>query len=139
VQFDNHVVYVITEGSRSSESASSASVQKQESWILPKIAEIESGRKLYTQFAPPTEFALDLSYEKKVADIGIACSSSSLAFLAVRVLHQQKNFFLKYSINADTHICIGTHSYKHSHIYSTSMSTSEKLSRLDLEIHEVGH
>jgi hypothetical protein len=65
VQFDNQVVYVITEGSRSSESASSASVQKQESWILPKIAEIESGRKLYTQFAPPTEFALDLSYEKK--------------------------------------------------------------------------
>jgi hypothetical protein len=31
------------------------------------------------------------------------------------------------------------HSYKHTHTYPTSMSTSERLSRLDLEIHKVGH
>jgi hypothetical protein len=34
---------------------------------------------------------------------------------------------------------MSTHIYKHTHVRSTSMSTSERLSRLDLEIHEVGH
>jgi hypothetical protein len=32
-----------------------------------------------------------------------------------------------------------THPYEHTHAHPTPMTTSEKLSRLDLEIHEVGH
>jgi hypothetical protein len=32
-----------------------------------------------------------------------------------------------------------THPYKHMHAHTTHMSTSERLSRLDLEIHEFGH
>jgi hypothetical protein len=32
-----------------------------------------------------------------------------------------------------------THPYEHMHTYFTLMSTSERLSRFDLEIHEVGH
>jgi hypothetical protein len=31
------------------------------------------------------------------------------------------------------------HPYKYIHIYSTSMSISERLDRLDLKIHKVGH
>jgi hypothetical protein len=34
---------------------------------------------------------------------------------------------------------MNTHLYKHIHVYSTSMSTSERLSRLDLKIYEVDH
>jgi hypothetical protein len=34
---------------------------------------------------------------------------------------------------------MSTHSYEHTHAHPTLMSTSEKLSWLDLEIHEVDH
>jgi hypothetical protein len=34
---------------------------------------------------------------------------------------------------------MNTHHYKHTYAHSIFTSTSEKLSRLDLEIHEVGH
>jgi hypothetical protein len=34
---------------------------------------------------------------------------------------------------------MSTHSYEHTHIHFTPMSTSKRLSRLDLEIYEVGH
>jgi hypothetical protein len=34
---------------------------------------------------------------------------------------------------------MGTHPYEYTHVYSTPMSTFERLSRLDLKIHEVGH
>jgi hypothetical protein len=47
--------------------------------------------------------------------------------------------FQKHSTNADIHTRTITHPYEHAYAYSTPMSTSEKLSRLDLEIHEVGH
>jgi hypothetical protein len=48
-------------------------------------------------------------------------------------------FFKKHSINADTHTHTITHPYEHIHAHSTPMSTSKRLSRLDLKIHEVGH
>jgi hypothetical protein len=48
-------------------------------------------------------------------------------------------FFEKYSINADSYICISTQPYEHMHAYPTSMSTSKKLSQFDLKIHEVSH
>jgi hypothetical protein len=48
-------------------------------------------------------------------------------------------FFEKHSINADTHTHTSTHLYEHMHAHPIPMSTSERLSRLDLEIHEVGH
>jgi hypothetical protein len=47
--------------------------------------------------------------------------------------------FFKHSINIYIYTCMITHSYEHTHIHLTLMSTSERLSRLDLEIHEVGH
>jgi hypothetical protein len=47
--------------------------------------------------------------------------------------------FWKYSTNADTHTRTITHPYEHTYAYSIPMSTSNKLSRLDLEIHEVNH
>jgi hypothetical protein len=34
---------------------------------------------------------------------------------------------------------MSTHLYEHIYAHPTSMSTSERLSRLDLEIHEVDH
>jgi hypothetical protein len=34
---------------------------------------------------------------------------------------------------------MNTHPYKNMYVYPISMSTSEKLSRFDLEIYEVGH
>jgi hypothetical protein len=48
-------------------------------------------------------------------------------------------FFEKYSINIDTHTCMSTHLYEHTHTHRIPISTSERLNRLDLEIHEVGH
>jgi fucokinase len=47
--------------------------------------------------------------------------------------------YLKHSINTDTYTRTGTHPYEHMHAHITPMSTSERLSRFDLEIHEVGH
>jgi hypothetical protein len=48
--------------------------------------------------------------------------------------------FLKiYSINLDTHIVMSTYLYEHIHIHPTFISTSERPSQFDLEIHEVGH
>jgi hypothetical protein len=47
-------------------------------------------------------------------------------------------FFEKHSTNSDTHTRRSTHPYKHTHTHPTPMSTSERLSWLDLEIHEVG-
>jgi hypothetical protein len=47
--------------------------------------------------------------------------------------------FLKYSTNVDTYTHMSTHHYEHMHIHHTPMSNSGRLSRLDLEIHEVGH
>jgi hypothetical protein len=34
---------------------------------------------------------------------------------------------------------MSTHPYEHTHVYVIPMTTSERLSRLDLEIHEVDH
>jgi hypothetical protein len=34
---------------------------------------------------------------------------------------------------------MSTHPYEHMHTHPTPMSTSERLSRFDLEIHEVDH
>jgi hypothetical protein len=34
---------------------------------------------------------------------------------------------------------MSTHQYEYTHVHPTPISTSKRLSRLDLEIHEVGH
>jgi hypothetical protein len=44
-----------------------------------------------------------------------------------------------HSINVDTYIHMSTHLYKYTHTQSTPMSISERLSRLNLEIHEIGY
>jgi hypothetical protein len=49
------------------------------------------------------------------------------------------NFFKKHSTNADTHTHMSTYPYKYMHAHSTPMSTPERVSQLDLEIHKVGH
>jgi hypothetical protein len=52
-----------------------------------------------------------------------------------RLLH----IFKKYGTNINTHIHIITHSYEYTYAHFTPMNISERLIRLDLEIHEVGH
>jgi hypothetical protein len=47
--------------------------------------------------------------------------------------------FKKYSINIDIYRCMSIYFYKYMYIYLTSMNISERLSRFDFEIHEVGH
>jgi hypothetical protein len=48
-------------------------------------------------------------------------------------------FFEKHSTNVDTHTRMSTHPYEYTHAHSTPMSTSKRLSRLDLKINEFGH
>jgi hypothetical protein len=45
---------------------------------------------------------------------------------------------MSHSTNAETHTLTNTHPYEYIYAYPTPMSTSERLGRLDLEIHEVG-
>jgi hypothetical protein len=45
-------------------------------------------------------------------------------------------FFLR---NVGTHTCTSTHPSEHMYAHPISMSASEKLVRLDLEIHEIDH
>jgi hypothetical protein len=67
------------------------------------------------------------------------CERSALWFIDNNSM-ASKNLSEKiFFSNADTHTCMSTHPYKHTHVHSAPMSTSERLSRLDLEIHEVGH
>jgi hypothetical protein len=47
--------------------------------------------------------------------------------------------FDKHSTNADTYTHMSTHPYDHTYAHSILISTFERLSRLDLEIHEVSH
>jgi hypothetical protein len=47
--------------------------------------------------------------------------------------------FKKYSINIDIYRCMSIYFYKYMYIYPISMNISERLSRFDFEIHEVGH
>jgi hypothetical protein len=42
-----------------------------------------------------------------------------------------------HSINIDTHTRMRTHPYEYTHAHPTPVSTSERLDRLDLKIHEV--
>ncbi len=49
------------------------------------------------------------------------------------------SFFEKHSTNTDTHTRTSTHPYEHTHAHPTLMSTSERLRRLDFEIHKIGH
>jgi hypothetical protein len=49
------------------------------------------------------------------------------------------SFFNKHSTNVDIYIRISTHSYEHTYTHSIPMSISERLRRLDFEIHEVGY
>jgi hypothetical protein len=47
--------------------------------------------------------------------------------------------FKKHSTNIDTHTHMSTYLYQYTHAHPTLMSTYERLSRLDLEIHKVDH
>jgi hypothetical protein len=71
-----------------------------------------------------------------------------LQLASPRILRNKQNantmvrvslFCVKHSTNADLHTRTSTHPYEHTHAHSTLMSTSKRLSRLDFEIHEVGH
>jgi hypothetical protein len=48
-------------------------------------------------------------------------------------------FFLKHIINVDIHTRMSSYPYEHMHARPTPMSTSERLSWFDLEIHKVSH
>jgi hypothetical protein len=56
---------------------------------------------------------------------------------AIFSVSQSKYLFYKHNRNIDT--CMSTHPCEYIHAYPTPMSTSERLSRFDLKIHEVGH
>jgi hypothetical protein len=47
--------------------------------------------------------------------------------------------FLKHGTNAGTHTRTSTHPYEHMYAHPISMSTFERLSRLDLEIYKIGY
>jgi hypothetical protein len=55
------------------------------------------------------------------------------------VLFIYRTFFYKHSTDANTHTRTSTHPYEHTHKHPTLMSTSERLDRLDLEIHKGSH
>jgi hypothetical protein len=69
------------------------------------------------------------------------CTSGDVVTVEMGQFHLPlKNMvFLKYSTNVDIHICTSTHPYEHTHAHHISLSNSERLSLLDIEIHEVGH
>jgi hypothetical protein len=48
-------------------------------------------------------------------------------------------FFEKHSIDVDTHTHTSIHPYEHTNAHPTLMSTSERLSQFNFEIHEVSH
>jgi hypothetical protein len=50
-----------------------------------------------------------------------------------------KFFFKKHSINLDTYTHMSTHLYEYIYAHPIFMSIFERLSQLDLEIHEVDH
>jgi hypothetical protein len=54
-------------------------------------------------------------------------------------MRSQKYFFNKHSTNINIYTCMIIYSYKYTHTYSISMNASERLSRFDLKIHEIGH
>jgi hypothetical protein len=58
---------------------------------------------------------------------------------ADNIFESNQFFFEKHSINTDTHIYMSIYPYQYMYAHLILMSTSEKLSQLDLEIHEVGH
>jgi hypothetical protein len=47
--------------------------------------------------------------------------------------------FFRNTVQTYVLIHISIHSYEHMYVHPTPMSISERLSRFDLEIHEVGH
>jgi hypothetical protein len=51
----------------------------------------------------------------------------------------EHNGWILFLRNIDTHIHMSTHPYKYTYTHPTPISISKRLSRLDLEIHEVGH
>jgi hypothetical protein len=71
--------------------------------------------------------------------MGILSTNVTLCLLQAVLVTYPEIFFEKYSINTDTHTHINTYPYKHTHAHSTPMNTSERLSRHDIDIHEVGH
>jgi hypothetical protein len=71
---------------------------------------------------------------------GMYCVSANRLFCRLWNWFISMNiFFEKHSTNTDNHTRTSTHLYEHTHAHPTPMSTSERLNRLDLEIHEVGH
>jgi hypothetical protein len=64
---------------------------------------------------------------------------AKLYIIGVAWIKRHGFFFEKHSTNVDTHICTSTHPYEYTHAHHIPMSTSKRLSRLDLKIHEVGH
>jgi hypothetical protein len=60
-------------------------------------------------------------------------------YLKLHVFWETGDHFLKYGTNIDTYTHTGIYLYEHTYLHSTPMSTSERLSWLDFEIHEVGH
>jgi hypothetical protein len=57
----------------------------------------------------------------------------------VRARRRECVFSEKHHINVHTHTYMSTHPCEHMYAYPIPMSTSKRLNRLDLKIHEVDH
>jgi hypothetical protein len=80
--------------------------------------------------------AHDLFLNKDVPSLGLdimAATLTWLIFIFVKLITFLRNTVQTQIFNT------GTHHYEHMDTHPTSMSTSERLSQLDLKIHEVGH
>jgi hypothetical protein len=80
----------------------------------------------------------DFSYKKKKVEV----QNSAAIDQNICQPSEQKTqliLFFKHTTNINTYTRMSTHHYEHTHAHPTHMNTFERLSRLDLEIHEVGH
>jgi 5-formaminoimidazole-4-carboxamide-1-beta-D-ribofuranosyl 5'-monophosphate synthetase len=82
----------------------------------------------------------DFEFFNSVFTKKLEIDSSFLQFLFyIFQIFEKIKILKKNSTNADTRTHMSTHPYKYTYTHHIPMSTSERLKRLDLEIHEVGH
>jgi hypothetical protein len=80
-----------------------------------------------TQSIGPVITAFGRTRNQQISDLGIL-----LGYLLY-----DSFFKMSHSINVDIYIYMSNHPYEYTHAHPTSINTSERLERLDLEIHEV--
>jgi hypothetical protein len=93
------------------------------------------GKLIRTSYRLSVIEIFDAMLKFLLAGLWVPCSDCFYYLLEGKIASVCCFFFF----NIDTHTRTITHPYEYMHGHSIHMSTSERLSRLDLEIHEVGH